>query len=60
VASARVKKTGRTLTICEFEVTAVKHGRASVCALGLQTLIHLAGKPDTPEMRPSGREAQGG
>lgn len=60
VASARVKKTGRTLTICEFEVSAMKHGRATVCALGLQTLIHLPGKPDTPEMRPAGREAQGG
>jgi uncharacterized protein (TIGR00369 family) len=60
VASARVKKTGRTLTICEFEVAALKHGRATVCALGLQTLIHLAGKPDTPDMRPAGREAQGG
>jgi uncharacterized protein (TIGR00369 family) len=60
VASARVKKTGRTLTICEVEVAAMKHGRATVCALGLQTLIHLAGRPDTPEMRPAGREAQGG
>ena len=59
-ASARVKKTGRTLTICEFDVAAVKHGRSTVCALGLQTLIHLAGKPDTPEMRPAGRAAQGG
>jgi uncharacterized protein (TIGR00369 family) len=60
IARARVKKTGRTLTICEFEVAAMKHGRATVCALGLQTLIHLAGKPDTPEMRSAGREAQGG
>ena len=60
VASARVKKTGRTLTICEFEVVAQKHGRSTVCALGLQTLIHLAGKPDTPEMRPAGRGVQGG
>jgi len=59
-ASARVKKTGRTLTICEFEVAALKHGRSTVCALGLQTLIHLAGKPDTPEMRPAGRRVQGG
>jgi hypothetical protein len=41
-------------------VAALKHGRATVCALGLQTLIHLAGKPDTPDMRPAGREAQGG
>ena len=60
VASARVKKTGRTLTICEFEVAAHKHGRSTVCALGLQTLIQLAGKPDTPEMRPAGGGVQGG
>ncbi len=60
VASARVKKTGRTLTICEFEVAALKHGRSTVCAFGLQTLIHLAGKPDTPELRPAGRGVQGG
>jgi hypothetical protein len=31
-----------------------------VCALGLETLIHLAGKPDTSEMRPARGEAQGG
>jgi uncharacterized protein (TIGR00369 family) len=60
VASARVKKTGRTLTVCEFEVAAVKQGRSTVCALGLQTLICLARKPDTPEMRPGGRDIQGG
>ena len=60
VAGARVKKTGRTLTICEFEVAALKHGRSTVCALGLQTLIHLAGKPDTAEMRPAIKGAQGG
>jgi uncharacterized protein (TIGR00369 family) len=60
VASARVKKTGRTLTICEFEVAARKQGRSTVCALGLQTLICLAGKSDTPDTRPAGREAPGG
>ncbi len=60
VASGRVKKTGRTLTVCEFEVAALKHGRSTVCALGLQTLICLAGRPDTPEMRAAGRGAEGG
>jgi len=60
VASGRVKKAGRTLTICEFEVAAVRHGRSTVCALGLQTLICLAGKPDTAAMRPAGRDAEGG
>ncbi len=48
VATGRVKKPGRTLTICEFEVVAHKGARATVCALGLETLICLAGKRDTP------------
>ena len=48
VATGRVKKPGRTLTICEFEVVAQKGGKATVCALGLESLICLAGKPDAP------------
>jgi uncharacterized protein (TIGR00369 family) len=48
VATGRVKKPGRTLTICEFEVVARKGGKDTVCALGLETLICLAGKPDAP------------
>jgi len=48
VATGRVKKPGRTLTICEFEVVAQKGGKATVCALGLETLICLVGKPDAP------------
>jgi uncharacterized protein (TIGR00369 family) len=48
VATGRVKKPGRTLTICEFEVVAVKNGAPTMCALGLETLICLAGRPDRP------------
>jgi uncharacterized protein (TIGR00369 family) len=48
VATGRVKKPGRTLTICEFEVIALKKRRPTVCALGLETLICLAGTPDQP------------
>jgi uncharacterized protein (TIGR00369 family) len=48
VATGRVKKPGRTLTICEFEVVAVRNGTPTLCALGLETLICLAGKPDQP------------
>jgi acyl-coenzyme A thioesterase PaaI-like protein len=48
VATGRVKKPGRTLTICEFEVVAHKGGKATVCALGLETLICLANRPDAP------------
>lgn len=46
IATGRVKKPGRTLTICEFEVVALKDGIPTVCALGLETLICLRGKPD--------------
>ncbi len=55
VATGRVKKPGRTLTICEFEVLALKGGRPTVCALGLETLICLAGRPD---QRPDGTGAR--
>ena len=51
VATGRVKKPGRTLTICELEVLAIKGGRPNVCAVGLQTLICLAGRPDAPTAR---------
>jgi uncharacterized protein (TIGR00369 family) len=45
VATGRVKKPGRTLTVCELEVVALKSGRETVCAVGMQTLICLAGRP---------------
>lgn len=46
IATGRVKKSGRTLTICEFEVEVVKNGKAKTCALGLQTLMCLQGRAD--------------
>jgi len=46
IATGRVRKTGRTLTICDLEVVAIKGGKPTTCALGLQTLICLAGKRD--------------
>jgi len=46
LAVGRVKKHGRTLTVCELEVQAIQGGVPTVCALGLQTLITLHGKPD--------------
>jgi len=36
-ARGRVKKFGRTLTICELEVEAVSGASAKTCAVGLQT-----------------------
>lgn len=49
VARGRVKKTGRTLTVCELEVEAVKDGRATTIALGLQTMMCLHGRSDSGE-----------
>jgi uncharacterized protein (TIGR00369 family) len=46
VATGRVVKAGRTLTICELAVVAVKGGRETDCAHGLQTLMCLHGKAD--------------
>ena len=48
VATGRVLKPGRTLTVCDLEVVAVKAGRTTVCAVGMQTLICLAGRPGVP------------
>lgn len=49
IAIGRVKKTGRSLTVCELEVVAVKNGVQTPCAYGLQTLMCLQGRPDTPQ-----------
>jgi uncharacterized protein (TIGR00369 family) len=48
VAIGRVKKTGRSLTVCELEVLAVTGGATKSCAFGLQTLMCLHGRPDEP------------
>ena len=47
-ALGRVVKPGRTLTVCEAEVFAVKDGRATPCAKLLETLLCLEGRPDGP------------
>jgi uncharacterized protein (TIGR00369 family) len=47
VATGRVVKPGRTLTICELAVMAVRNGKETACAHGLQTLMCLHGKSDT-------------
>ncbi len=48
LAVARAKKSGRTLTVCEFEVTAFKGGAQALCACGLATMIRLPNRPDAP------------
>jgi len=46
VATGRVLKSGKILTICELEVAAVAKGVAKVCAYGLQTMMRLHDRPD--------------
>ena len=48
VATGRVVKPGRNLTVCELAVVAVKGGSETACAHGLQTLMCMRGKADTP------------
>jgi uncharacterized protein (TIGR00369 family) len=48
-ALGRVVKPGRTLTVTEVEVFAVKNGREKSCARMSQTLICLQGRPDMPQ-----------
>jgi uncharacterized protein (TIGR00369 family) len=52
VARGEVVRSGRTLTVCQFAVTAYKGERATVCAVGTATIMALAGRPDTPRDRP--------
>ncbi len=47
-ARGRVVKPGRTLTVCDVDVFAVKDGRATPCAKLLETLMCLEGRPDGP------------
>lgn len=47
-ALGRVVKPGRTLTVCDVEVFAIKDGEAKLCAKLLQTLMALHGTPDAP------------
>ena len=48
VASARVRKAGKTLTVCELEVMALVRDKQTLCACGFATLIRLAGQADRP------------
>ncbi len=46
IASAKVVKPGRTLTLCDVEVHAVKDGKTTLVLKGLETLICLHNKAD--------------
>ncbi len=47
VARARVVRSGRTLTVCQIEVFVERDGQETLCALMQQTVIRMAGRPDT-------------
>jgi len=47
-AIGKVIKSGKTLTVCQLEVYAVAGDDETLIAVGQQTLIRLAGKPDAP------------
>jgi uncharacterized protein (TIGR00369 family) len=45
VASGQVVRPGRTLTVCDLEVTVIKRGVRTLCSRGMQTLICLERRP---------------
>lgn len=45
-ARAHVVKPGRTLTVVQADVFAVRDGRETLCLTSLQTLMRLDGQPD--------------
>lgn len=48
VATGKVVRAGRTLTVCELEVHVEKAGMSRSCAWGSQTLIGLPADPTSP------------
>ena len=46
LATGRVVKPGRTLTICTLEVMVEKNGVTKLCAIGQQTMMRLDGRAD--------------
>lgn len=49
VATGRVLRSGRNITVCELEVEAIRDGATRRCAWGSQTLMCLEGRNDLPE-----------
>jgi uncharacterized protein (TIGR00369 family) len=47
IARGRVIRPGHTLTVCQIEVFVERNGQETLCALMQQTLIRIAGRPDT-------------
>jgi uncharacterized protein (TIGR00369 family) len=51
IARGRVAKPGRTLTVCQVDVFAVRDGAEHSCAMMLMTLMTMAGQSDGPQAR---------
>lgn len=49
LAKGRVIRSGRTLTVCQVDVFALRDGQEHLCATMLQTLMTLAGRADNPK-----------
>ena len=49
VASGQVVRPGRTLTVCDLEVVALRNGTRTLCARGMQTLICVQRRPGGAE-----------
>lgn len=49
IARGQVLRPGRTLTVCQAQVFAVKDGKEKLCATALCTLMTLVGQADTPD-----------
>jgi uncharacterized protein (TIGR00369 family) len=50
IASSHVIKPGRTLTVCQSDVSVKSDGEEKQCAVALITLIQLAGKTESAPM----------
>lgn len=48
VATACVRKPGKTLMICDLSVSVFKDGVESECAMGIATMICMRGRADAP------------
>lgn len=51
LASARVLRSGKNITVCQGEVFGIQNGQRTLCAATLATIMTLPGQPDTSAKR---------
>ena len=51
LASARVLRSGKNITVCQGEVFSIQDGQRTLCAATLATIMTLPGQPDTSAKR---------